>query len=63
MRYLGIDLGEKRSGLAAGDDRSGIISPIGALVLPPGAALFDAIAKAAHEHAGGVGDPPSDFAV
>ena len=50
MRYLGIDLGEKRTGLAAGDDRSGIISPIGAIVLPPGAALFDAIAKAAHEH-------------
>ncbi len=50
MRYLGIDLGEKRTGLAAGDDRSGIISPIGGLELPPGAALFDAIGKAAHEH-------------
>ena len=29
MRYLAIDLGDKRTGLAAGDDESGIISPVG----------------------------------
>jgi putative Holliday junction resolvase len=28
MRYLAIDLGAKRTGLAVGDDRTGIVSPL-----------------------------------
>jgi putative pre-16S rRNA nuclease len=31
MRYLAIDLGEKRTGLAVGDDVTGIVSPLGAI--------------------------------
>lgn len=29
MRYLGLDIGDKRTGLALGDAESGIISPLG----------------------------------
>ncbi len=29
MRYLAIDLGDKRTGLATGDDATGIVSPVG----------------------------------
>lgn len=31
MRYLAIDLGEKRTGLAVGDDGTGIASPVGVI--------------------------------
>ena len=31
MRYLSIDLGEKRTGLAVGDDGTGIASPVGVI--------------------------------
>jgi putative Holliday junction resolvase len=39
MRYLAIDLGEKRTGIAAGDDVTGIVSPIEVIDQPRGAAL------------------------
>ena len=32
MRYLAIDLGDKRTGLAVGDDASGVVSPAGVVV-------------------------------
>ncbi|MEL7087446.1 MAG: Holliday junction resolvase RuvX [Planctomycetota bacterium] len=32
MRYLAIDLGGKRTGLAVGDDASGIVSPVDVIV-------------------------------
>ncbi|MEO1236741.1 MAG: Holliday junction resolvase RuvX [Planctomycetota bacterium] len=32
MRYLAIDLGEKRTGLAVGDDGSGIVTPLEVIV-------------------------------
>lgn len=32
MRYLAIDLGDKRTGLAVGDDATGIVSPQGVVV-------------------------------
>lgn len=32
MRYLAIDLGEKRTGLAVGDDESGIVSPVDVII-------------------------------
>jgi putative pre-16S rRNA nuclease len=31
MRYLAIDLGDKRTGLAVGDDETGIASPVGVI--------------------------------
>lgn len=54
MRYLGIDLGEKRTGLALGDAQSGIVSPLKVLEIGAGAdggrALLEGVAKAALEH-------------
>ena len=50
MRYLAIDLGDKRTGLATGDDDTKIVSPAGVLVIPRGQALVEAIMKAISEH-------------
>ncbi len=54
MRYLCIDLGDRRTGLAVGDDATRIASPIGvletAIDTKGGDALLDAIALAADEH-------------
>jgi putative Holliday junction resolvase len=52
MRYLAIDLGDRRTGLASGDDESGIVSAVGVIELPmkPGEALLDALVHAAREH-------------
>lgn len=50
MRYLAIDLGDQRTGLALGDAVTGIASPIGTLEIPiaraGGGELLDAIVKA-----------------
>jgi putative holliday junction resolvase len=50
MRYLSIDLGDKRTGLAVGDDDSGVISPVEVLVTPRGEALIAAILKSIDQH-------------
>ncbi len=50
MRYLAIDLGDKRSGLAVGDGETGVVSPIGLLELPPGPELVTAILKRVEDH-------------
>mgnify|MGYP001406664380 CR=1 FL=1 len=54
MRYLAIDLGEKRTGLALGDAHSGIVSPLKVLEIGAaadgGRALLDGVAKVAREH-------------
>ena len=50
MRYLAIDLGDKRTGLATGDDDTKLVSPAGVLVIPRGQALVDAILKSISEH-------------
>ncbi len=50
MRYLAIDLGDKRTGLATGDDDTKLVSPVGVLEIPRGEALVDAIMKAVVEH-------------
>jgi putative Holliday junction resolvase len=54
VRYLGIDLGEKRTGLALGDAESGIVSPLKVLEIGAaadgGRALLEGVAKAALEH-------------
>ena len=49
MRYLGIDVGEKRTGFAVGDDE-GVVSPAAALELGPGPELISAVLKAVEEH-------------
>ena len=55
VRYLAIDLGDKRTGLAVGDDETRIATPVGVIAAPraPGDRLIAAVAHAAEEH--GVG--------
>ena len=50
MRYLSIDLGDKRTGLAVGDDESGVVSPLDVLVMPRGPRLVDAILNVIRLH-------------
>ncbi len=54
MRYLCIDLGDRRTGLAVGDDATRIASPVGvvesALESRGGDALLDALKRATQEH-------------
>ena len=56
MRYLAIDLGDKRTGLAVGDAVTRIAGPVGMLDTPidrtGGDALLDAIDAACREHLG-----------
>jgi putative Holliday junction resolvase len=60
MRYLAIDLGDKRTGLAAGDALTGLVTPLEVLSTPvarrDGEELLDAIAHAATDR---LGDRPS----
>jgi len=51
MRYLAIDLGEKRTGLAVGDDVTGVINPVGVLEMGRGSGLVEAIVRKVSEHA------------
>ncbi len=50
MRYLAIDLGDKRTGLAVGDDETGLATPAATLPVAPGPALIDAILRMIREH-------------
>ena len=52
MRYLAIDLGDKRTGLALGDDTTKIVSPAGRLEIPrlQGGDLIEAVLKTIAEH-------------
>lgn len=50
MRYLAIDLGDKRTGLAVGDDEFGTVTPLPARHLPIDEALIDAILEIADAH-------------
>lgn len=56
MRYLAVDLGDKRTGLAVGDSETGIVSPAGLLEAPmhnrEGVLLLEAIGRACDEHLG-----------
>ncbi|NBC10426.1 MAG: Holliday junction resolvase RuvX [Planctomycetes bacterium] len=45
MRYLAIDLGGKRTGLAVGDDESGIVSPLTVVEAKRDALRIEAIVK------------------
>lgn len=50
MRYLAVDLGDKRTGLAAGDDVVRLVQPVEVLQVPRGPALLDALARAVDRH-------------
>lgn len=50
MRYLAVDLGAKRTGLAAGDDVTRLVQPVEVLQVPRGPALMGALAKAVDRH-------------
>lgn len=53
MRLMAVDLGDKRTGLAVGDDDTGIVTPAEVLEIPRAAQearLIDAILRAAREH-------------
>jgi len=58
VRYLCIDLGDKRTGLAVGDDRARLVMPVGVIEAPisadGGAELLAAIVRAVEEHLGKV---------
>jgi putative Holliday junction resolvase len=67
MRYLAIDLGDKRTGIAAGDDVTGIVSPLDqvevGIHLNGGTALLEALARVVERQIGpsrpGVKSAPS----
>ena len=51
MRFLCIDLGDKRTGLAVGDDVLSMAHPVCVLEIPIGQLLVDAIVEAIDKHA------------
>ncbi len=55
VRYLAIDLGDKRTGLAVGDDETRIATPLEVLELPlqPGDRLIQAIIAAIEDQGAG----------
>lgn len=63
MRFLAIDLGDKRTGLALGDDETGpeLVMPVGLVETPialrGGEALVTAIVRAIEQHLGGPRTP------
>ena len=50
MRYLAVDLGDKRTGLAVGDDELRMSQPVTVLEIPIGERLVNAIVNAIEEH-------------
>lgn len=54
MRWLAVDLGDKRTGLAVGDDETGFVSPAGVIETPiareEGGALLRDLAAAIDEY-------------
>ncbi|MBC7834582.1 MAG: Holliday junction resolvase RuvX [Phycisphaerales bacterium] len=56
MRYLCIDLGDQRTGLAVGDDLTGLVSPLRTLEVPighdDGRRLLDAVGRAVIDQLG-----------
>jgi putative holliday junction resolvase len=61
LRYVAIDLGDKRTGLAVGDSHTGVVSPVGVIQTPirlgGGDALLRAIAAAIEDHLGAAPAP------
>jgi len=50
VRYLAVDLGAKRTGLAAGDDVLRLVQPVEVVEVPRGPALEAALARAIERH-------------
>jgi putative Holliday junction resolvase len=50
MRYLAIDLGQKRTGLAVGDDATGLVSPVAVVEAAPGEEVVRRIEESIEEH-------------
>jgi len=50
-RYLAVDVGGKRTGLAVGDTLTRMAMPVEVLHVPRGPELLEAVAKAARAHA------------
>jgi putative Holliday junction resolvase len=50
VRFLAIDLGERRTGLAVGDDVTGIVTPLSVIELPPDHRLLEAIADPVRQY-------------
>ena len=50
MRYLALDLGDRRTGIAVGDDATRLVTPTSVLETPRGPALDDAVAAVITEH-------------
>ena len=46
-RYLAVDLGDRRTGTASGDDQTGFVSPGSVLEIPRGPRLVERLAAAA----------------
>jgi len=63
LRYLSIDLGDKRTGLAVGDSETNVVSPLTVLEVALGVAqgdlLLEAIARASEEQLGPARRPGS----
>ncbi|MBT6282096.1 MAG: RuvX/YqgF family protein, partial [Phycisphaerae bacterium] len=49
MRFLAIDLGDKRTGIAVGDDELRMAQPVCVLEVPIGELLINAIVKTIEE--------------
>jgi putative Holliday junction resolvase len=50
MRFLAVDLGDKRTGLAVADEDPMMVHPLVVLEIPIGQVLIDAIKKAVKKH-------------
>ena len=50
MRFLAIDLGDKRTGIAVGDDELALAHPVTVLEIPIGPQLIAAIVSLIEEH-------------
>jgi len=50
MRFLSVDLGDKRTGLAIGDEDPCMVHPLTVLEVPIGPLLVDAIIHSLNEH-------------
>ena len=50
MRFLAVDLGDKRTGLAIADEDPKIVHPLSVLEVPIGQLLIDAIEQAIGKH-------------
>jgi len=50
MRYLALDLGARRTGVAVADDETGLVSPVAVIEQTPGPTLLDRIEIVIDEH-------------